>query len=116
MSWNAGPTPIRTTRFQLFKGLLKLGLPLALAVFAMIACTTPAAERRVEVFHIVYGESLLPNACARSTNSEVSAEQQCCKVCSVGVACGNSCISAAYTCHKGLGCACNSAEVRGAGP
>ena len=36
---------------------------------------------------------------------------QCCKVCSKGQACGNSCISASYTCRKGRGCACNAAEV-----
>ena len=36
---------------------------------------------------------------------------QCCKVCSTGQACGNSCISRSYTCHKGRGCACNSWEV-----
>lgn len=32
----------------------------------------------------------------------------CCKVCSVGKACGDSCINAAYTCHKGPGCACDA--------
>ena len=36
---------------------------------------------------------------------------QCCKVCSKGQACGNSCISRSYTCRKGRGCACNSLEV-----
>lgn len=36
---------------------------------------------------------------------------QCCKVCETGKACGDSCISRSYTCHKGRGCACNSSEV-----
>ena len=36
---------------------------------------------------------------------------QCCRVCSRGQACGNTCISASYTCHVGRGCACNSFEV-----
>jgi hypothetical protein len=36
---------------------------------------------------------------------------KCCKICSKGKACGNSCISRRYTCHKGRGCACNSSEV-----
>jgi hypothetical protein len=36
---------------------------------------------------------------------------QCCKVCSRGIACGNSCIRASYTCSKGRGCACNAFEV-----
>jgi hypothetical protein len=31
----------------------------------------------------------------------------CCKVCTKGKACGNSCISKSKTCHKASGCACN---------
>lgn len=31
----------------------------------------------------------------------------CCKICSKGKACGNSCIARDKTCHKGSGCACN---------
>lgn len=38
---------------------------------------------------------------------------KCCKVCSKGKACGNSCISRSYNCHKGRGCACDSSEVCG---
>jgi hypothetical protein len=33
--------------------------------------------------------------------------QGCCKVCSKGKACGDSCISRSKTCHKGRGCACD---------
>ena len=36
---------------------------------------------------------------------------QCCRVCTKGQACGNSCISARYTCHKGRGCSCTAKEV-----
>lgn len=32
----------------------------------------------------------------------------CCKRCSAGKACGDSCISRDKTCHKGKGCACDS--------
>lgn len=32
---------------------------------------------------------------------------RCCKVCSKGKACGDSCISRDKECHKGKGCACN---------
>ena len=32
----------------------------------------------------------------------------CCKVCTVGKACGNSCISRSYTCHQAPGCACDA--------
>lgn len=31
----------------------------------------------------------------------------CCKICYKGKACGNSCISKNYTCHKPPGCACD---------
>lgn len=33
--------------------------------------------------------------------------QTCCKTCSKGKACGNSCIARNKTCHKGPGCACD---------
>jgi hypothetical protein len=36
---------------------------------------------------------------------------QCCKVCDGGMACGDTCISRALTCHKGAGCACDSSDV-----
>ena len=32
----------------------------------------------------------------------------CCKVCSAGKACGNSCISRAKQCHKPPACACDA--------
>ncbi len=32
--------------------------------------------------------------------------RSCCKVCSKGKPCGDSCISRSKTCHKGIGCAC----------
>ena len=32
---------------------------------------------------------------------------RCCKVCSKGKACGDSCISRDKECHKGKGCACD---------
>jgi hypothetical protein len=31
----------------------------------------------------------------------------CCKVCTTGKACGDTCIAASDTCHVGAGCACN---------
>jgi hypothetical protein len=32
---------------------------------------------------------------------------RCCKICTKGKACGNTCISRSYTCHVGPGCACD---------
>jgi len=34
-------------------------------------------------------------------------QRTCCKYCSKGKACGDSCISRSYTCHKAPGCACD---------
>jgi len=35
------------------------------------------------------------------------AQQACCKICTRGKACGNTCISQDKVCHVGPGCACN---------
>ena len=50
-------------------------------------------------------------AYANARGRECIPEEECCKVCSGGRACGNTCISAAKTCHKGRGCACNKEEL-----
>jgi len=41
------------------------------------------------------------------TPPPVDAQPTCCKVCSKGKACGDSCISKDKTCHQQLGCACD---------
>lgn len=38
---------------------------------------------------------------------EVLLNAACCKVWRKGKACGDSCISCSYRCHKGIGCACD---------
>jgi hypothetical protein len=48
-----------------------------------------------------------------SSSGSCTPASECCKICDKGQACGNSCISRNYTCHKGRGCACNSSEVCG---
>jgi len=35
------------------------------------------------------------------------AQQGCCKICTRGKACGNTCISRDKVCHVGRGCACD---------
>jgi hypothetical protein len=37
-----------------------------------------------------------------------SGPKTCCKVCTIGKACGDTCISRHYTCHVGPGCACDA--------
>jgi hypothetical protein len=36
-----------------------------------------------------------------------AAAQQCCKICSTGKACGDTCIARDKACHVGAGCACD---------
>jgi hypothetical protein len=59
-------------------------------------------------YHFLSGEGGSP---APNRPPALSPREQprnaCCKVCSRGQACGNTCISRAYTCHVGPGCACN---------
>ncbi len=42
-----------------------------------------------------------------SAYDSCAARGGCCRVCTTGKACGNSCIARSKTCHKGKGCACN---------
>jgi hypothetical protein len=46
-----------------------------------------------------------------STPSSCVPASDCCKICSKGKACGNTCIRRDYTCHVGRGCACDQDEV-----
>lgn len=42
------------------------------------------------------------------TNADgVEAKKKCCKICTKGKACGDTCIARSKTCHKGPGCACD---------
>ncbi|HEY3404716.1 MAG TPA: hypothetical protein VGK59_15105 [Ohtaekwangia sp.] len=42
-----------------------------------------------------------------SPQHETQYRVECCKICKKGKACGDSCISRDYECHKPQGCACN---------
>jgi hypothetical protein len=41
------------------------------------------------------------------TGAAAAQGRSCCKICSNGKACGDSCIARSKTCHKGKGCACD---------
>lgn len=43
---------------------------------------------------------------AKSSSPAPTLERECCKHCSSGCPCGDSCISCSKTCHRGPGCAC----------
>ena len=46
--------------------------------------------------------------CTGSVDESVTDNASCCKWCSTGKACGDTCISKSYTCTKSKGCACDS--------
>jgi hypothetical protein len=52
-----------------------------------------------------------PQSDMDDATGECIQRSECCKVCNAGKACGNSCISRRYNCHKGRGCACDAEEV-----
>jgi hypothetical protein len=61
----------------------------------------------ISVPNIVYTE--IPEEPVEDDNpvEYVNPYAGCCKVCDVGYACGDSCISRSKTCRKGPGCACD---------
>jgi hypothetical protein len=63
----------------------------------------PKAAPRRAPDGIVPFEDAAPNPLA-----DEEPARSCCKVCTKGKACGNSCIARSKTCHKGVGCACDS--------
>ena len=58
------------------------------------------------LFFIIAASCLFTND-INARNKIYPTKSYCCKVCDKGKACGNSCISRSYTCHKAPGCACD---------
>lgn len=76
------------------------------------------AEHEVPTSTPIPTATTIPTAIATATptftpwptvqqSSPPAQSRSCCKICQKGKACGDSCISRSYTCHKGPGCACN---------
>ena len=72
------------------------------------------------VFFIVLGSTAFAQQGPLASSSAITATERlldvmpektlpaaCCKMCSKGKACGDSCISRSKTCRKGVGCACD---------
>ena len=77
---------------------------LALTASAAFADAAPAISPRVTIpIQAPHAGSSLKALGLASP----AASGYCCKVCSVGKACGNTCISREKTCHVGQGCACD---------
>jgi hypothetical protein len=68
----------------------------------------PATTVHAALFTPAHTDNQLVRSLAASGSAHSTpAALTCCKVCSVGKACGNTCISRDKTCHVGQGCACD---------
>ncbi len=90
-------------------------LVLALLVAGVSGAADAGSPAPVAQAHIL--DSLLVEPAARSPEflemlgveqpTATVMQQQCCKICRRGKACGNTCISRDKVCHVGPGCACD---------
>jgi hypothetical protein len=73
---------------------------------------TPAPQVETAAFHS-FTQDVPPRSAEFFTSLRLTspaaqpAQQSCCKICTVGKACGNTCIAREKTCHVGPGCACD---------
>jgi hypothetical protein len=81
---------------------------------ALTSCETELASSKVRVAELEQEASRTSSRTPAPASLGRSEERDpepvsvpCCKICRKGKACGNSCISRAYECHKGPGCACD---------
>jgi hypothetical protein len=65
-----------------------------------------AAEVRAQRAAAAEARAEAKRARTEERQSRRPVERTCCKICSRGCPCGDSCISCSKTCHKGRGCAC----------
>lgn len=72
---------------------------------ALKKCLREAYEKKAETKKNAPASVASPHTYSKTTK-ETPAARSCCKVCSKGQPCGNSCISRSYTCRKPPGCAC----------
>jgi len=79
--------------------------PILLALALMFGASLATADPALSSAEPVIKPTLTERILLLQAGPELS--QTCCKRCNKGKACGNSCISKSYTCHKGQGCACN---------
>jgi hypothetical protein len=82
-----------------------------LVLFSSLTIATSAqnAPRPLDtVFAHSHAQSGLPHPLGvTGSHPFTPLAQACCKTCTVGKACGNTCISRDKTCHVGPGCACD---------
>jgi len=89
-------------------------IAIVVVVVLSVACATfafAARAERNEAAERFTRTALATNPRSNEFPSSLSrvnaAAQECCKVCTAGKACGNTCIAREKTCHVGPGCACD---------
>lgn len=92
---------MRTSPWRRGEGSLgRMGARLLCVVLVAVGTVLVAAPSEAD-------ETKPPVAC--------TPRESCCAICTKGKACGNACIQARKTCHKGRGCSCNESEICPAG-
>lgn len=93
-------------------------IAILLAVLLLTSAATarnesPSTSRASPTIDFVLPESTMPNTGLLlslgidETSSAGFIAERCCKVCTTGKACGDTCISRDKDCHVGPGCACD---------
>ena len=88
--------------------VILLGFPAAVGA---VEATDRASRTREGLVSLCEDPARRPITQIAQADRDCIPREQCCKVCSKGKACGNSCIGRSYTCRKGRGCACDAAHV-----
>jgi hypothetical protein len=88
-------------------------LVVAMVVAAPVPMARAESEPVVPVLECSELEvmSALEVAAGPGAAADCIPRDQCCKVCSQGTACGNTCTKSAQQCRKPRGCACSAKEV-----
>lgn len=91
-------------------GKLNAAKAVTAALFAAVVLTLGGAGGAVAGCSIVESpdSATTKDDYSRDLLDPSEGDTGCCKICREGKACGDSCISRSYTCHKGPGCACNA--------
>lgn len=94
--------------------LVLTGLCLSSAALAQMGADPLGVPQQSQADALTLGEdadrasqAMTPSAQAPLFGGEDLLAQGCCRYCTRGCACGNSCINCGYTCRQPPGCACN---------
>lgn len=88
---------------------MKQELLLVVVASLLLSTSAQAGGTKIDLARILGGQP--SNSCVapvKQTLIDAQVAASCCKICSKGKACGNSCISRSKQCHQPRGCACDA--------